>query len=80
MLCCIVPGVSNEPIVAIMCGNFPGNVAGSVGGALVEHLFGVNCDQKLTVEQFRDFHIKLNTEMLKMEVQYVRERNGTASV
>ena len=45
-----------------------GNVASSVGGALAEHFFGPNKDQKLTIDQFQEFHSRLNTEILQMEV------------
>lgn len=45
-----------------------GNVASSVGGALAEHFFGKELNQKLTIQQFQEFHSNLNTEILKMEV------------
>ena len=45
-----------------------GNVAGGVGGALEDLFFGAKHDQKLTIDVFRDFHNRLNTEILKMEV------------
>ena len=45
-----------------------GNVAGGVGGALEDLFFGAKRNQKLTIDVFRDFHNRLNTEILKMEV------------
>ena len=45
-----------------------GNVAGGVGGALEDLFFGPKHDQKLTIDGFRDFHQKLNAEILQMEV------------
>ena len=39
-----------------------------MGGALAEHFFGPNKDQKLTIDQFQEFHSRLNTEILQMEV------------
>ena len=48
-----------------------GNVAGGVGGALEDLFFGAKRNQKLTIDVFRDFHNRLNTEILKMEVRVV---------
>ncbi len=39
-----------------------------MGGALAEHFFGPNGDQKLTLEQFHKFHSQLCKELLEMEV------------
>lgn len=45
-----------------------GNVAGSVGDALVDHFFGPQRDGKLTIEKFKEFHEQLLVEILKLEV------------
>ena len=45
-----------------------GNIAGSVGDALVEYFFGLNKDGKLTVEKFGEFHAQLLEEILRLEV------------
>ena len=45
-----------------------GNIAGSVGDALVEYFFGPNKDGKLTVEKFGEFHAQLLEEILRLEV------------
>ena len=44
-------------------------------GALAEHFFGPNKDQKLTIDQFQEFHAHLNTEILQMEV-YMKLTNS----
>ena len=49
-----------------------GNVAGSVGNALVEYFFGPNKDGKLTVEEFGEFHAQLLEEILRLEVHLSR--------
>ena len=46
-----------------------GNIAGSVGNALVEYFFGPKKDGKLTVEKFREFHSQLLEEILRLEVR-----------
>ena len=46
-----------------------GNVAGSVGDALVDHFFGEKRDGRLTIEKFREFHEQLLLEILKLEVK-----------
>ena len=43
-------------------------LAGSVGDALVEHFFGPNKDQLLTVDAFQEFHSRLRMDVLKLEV------------
>jgi Ca2+-binding EF-hand superfamily protein len=48
-----------------------GNVASSVDGALAEHFFGPNKDRKLTIDKFQEFHQRLNTEIMAMEVGVV---------
>ena len=45
-----------------------GNVAGSVGDALVDHFFGLKRDGKLTIEKFKEFHEQLLREILRLEV------------
>lgn len=44
-----------------------GNVAGSVGDALVKHFFGEEEEKRLTVEEFQKFHRQLTMEILKLE-------------
>ena len=42
---------------------------GSVGDGLVEKFFGKNGDQRLTVDKFKDFHMQLLEEVMKLEVR-----------
>ena len=48
-----------------------GNVAGSVGDALVDHFFGPKRDGKLTIEKFKEFHEQLLLEILRLEVNTI---------
>ena len=45
-----------------------GNIAGSVGDALVDHFFGLERKERLTIERFRRFHEELLREILRLEV------------
>ena len=45
-----------------------GNIAGSVGDALVDHFFGPERNERLTIERFREFHEQLLREILRLEV------------
>ena len=42
---------------------------GSVGDGLEEKFFGKNGDQRLTVDKFKDFHMQLLEEVMKLEVR-----------
>ena len=64
--------MGGDKLVDVMTCVSVGNVAKSVGGALAEHFFGPNGDQKLTLERFQKFHSQLCTEILEMEV-YTRD-------
>ena len=53
-----------------------GNVAGSVGDALVDYFFGPKRDGRLTIEKFQEFHEQLLLEILKLEVQCTHKFYG----
>ena len=40
-----------------------------MGDGLVEKFFGKNKDHRLTVDQFKDFHMQLLEEVMKLEVR-----------